>query len=320
MTSAQMTWIPHIPLADWTESAVDWLSNNFQGFFDALNQGLKAVVDGLQFVLTQPPAFVIVAILTVLALLLAGWRVGLFTVIGLLVCISLDLWQDTMLTLALVLVATLVSVLIGIPLGILAAKSRKTETVLRPILDLMQTMPPFVYLVPFAILLGLGSAPALIATVVFAMPPAIRLTMLGIQQVPEETVESSQAFGSTPAQTLFKVELPLALSHIKTGINQVIMLSLSMVVVAALIGAGGLGTPVVTGLQQLQVGKSLVGGIGIIVIAIMLDRVSRSVGEKKPRPARRRKPVRRRTDKPAGQSQTDQSAPSTPASESLQEA
>lgn len=293
----QVSWIPKIPLEEWTESAVDWLSRNFQGFFDALNDILTAIVSGLQFALTEPPALVTVAILTVLALLLAGWRVGLFTLIGLLVTISLELWQDTMLTLALVLVATLVSVVIGIPLGILAAKSRKTETILRPVLDLMQTMPPFVYLVPFAILLGLGSAPALIATVVFAMPPAIRLTMLGIQQVPEETVESSQAFGATSAQTLFKVELPLALSHIKTGINQVIMLSLSMVVVAALIGAGGLGRSVVTGLQQLQVGKSLVGGVCIIVIAIMLDRVSRSVGNEQPRRAGRRKTSRRRSGK-----------------------
>lgn len=314
MTDLEVSWIPKIPLDEWTESAVDWLSENLQGFFDALNGVLKAIVDGLQFALTEPPALVTLAILTVLALLLAGWRVGLFTVIGLLVTISLQLWQDTMLTLALVLVAAVVSVLIGIPLGIVAAKSRKTETVLRPVLDLMQTMPPFVYLVPFAILLGLGAAPALIATVVFAMPPAIRLTMLGIQQVPAETVESSHAFGSTPAQTLFKVELPLALSHIKTGINQVIMLSLSMVVVAALIGAGGLGTPVVTGLQQLQVGKSLVGGIGIIVIAIMLDRVSRGAGDGASRSAARKKAKARRRRAQPSLAQSSSAQPAQEAS------
>ncbi|MGH3094991.1 MAG: ABC transporter permease [Streptosporangiales bacterium] len=275
--------IPSMPLADWTQSAVNWLYANLEGFFTALNGGIQALVGGLEFALTLPPALVMVAILTLLALALAGWRVALFTVIGLLLIISLGLWDDAMLTLALILISTAVSLIIGVPLGIAAAKVRVAEAVTRPILDLMQTMPPFVYLVPFAILLGLGAAPALIATIVFSMPPAARLTMLGIQQVPKETVEAAHAFGSTPMQTLLKVELPLSLTAIKTGINQVIMLSLSMVVVAALIGAGGLGRSVVFGLQQLNVGTSLVGGVGIVVIAVALDRVTRSVGESRRR-------------------------------------
>lgn len=270
--------VPTMPLDDWTRTAVDWLYSNLQGFFNALNGVLEAIVGGLQFALTAPPTLVMVALLTVLALALAGWRVALFTVVGLLLIVSLELWDQAMLTLALILIATTVSLVLGVPIGIAAAKLRVAETIARPVLDLMQTLPPFVYLVPFAILLGLGAAPALIATIIFAMPPAARLTMLGIKQVPAETVEASRAFGSTPAQTLFKVEIPLALSHIKTGINQVIMLSLSMVVVAALIGAGGLGKPVVFGLQQLDVGTSLVGGVGIVIIAIALDRVTRNVG------------------------------------------
>ncbi|MGH3097342.1 MAG: ABC transporter permease [Streptosporangiales bacterium] len=275
--------IPSMPLADWTQTAVNWLYANLEDFFNALNALIQAVVGGLEFALTAPPTLVMVAILTLLALALAGWRVALFTVIGLLLIISLGLWDEAMLTLALILISTTISLIIGIPLGIVAAKVRVAEAITRPILDLMQTMPPFVYLVPFAILLGLGFGPALIATIVFSMPPAARLTMLGIRQVPTETVEAAHAFGSTPMQTLLKVELPLALSHIKTGINQVIMLSLSMVVVAALIGAGGLGRPVVFGLQQLNVGTSLVGGVGIVIIAVALDRVTRSVGESRRR-------------------------------------
>ena len=192
--------------------------------------------------------------------------------------ISLGLWNDTMLTLSLILVSTIVCLAIGIPIGIVAAKSRRLEEAFLPILDLMQTMPAFVYLVPFVFLLGLGAGPALLATVIFATPPAVRLTMLGIQQVPKETVEAAHAFGATPMQTLFKVELPLSLSSIRAGVNQVIMLSLSMVVIAGLVGFEGLGSPVVTGLQQLNVGLAFEGGIGIVVLAIILDRVTRGLG------------------------------------------
>jgi glycine betaine/proline transport system permease protein len=218
-----------------------------------------------------------VAIQTEIAFFLAGWRVALFTVLGLLFVISLDLWEPAMETLALVLVATAVSLAIGIPIGIIAAKSRSIEAFIRPVLDVAQTMPAFVYLVPIVALIGIDEPPALIATVVFAMPPAVRLTMLGIQQVPTDTVEAAHAFGATPWQTLFKVELPLSLKAIMAGVNQVIMLSLSMVVIAALAGAGGLGEPVVSGLSQLDVGAAFVGGVGIVIIAIILDRVTRGL-------------------------------------------
>lgn len=276
----QAEFIPRIPLAEWTESGVDWITETFEGAFDLLDAVIDIVIGTLEFVLLSPPALVMVAILGVIALLLAGWRVALFTVLGLLFVISLDLWEAAMQTLALVLAATVVALAIGIPIGIIAAKSAAVEGAIRPVLDVAQTMPAFVYLVPIVVLLGIGAGPALIATVIFAMPPAVRLTMLGIQQVPKDTVEAAHAFGATPWQTLFKVELPLSLKTIMAGVNQVIMLSLSMVVIAGLAGAGGLGEPVVTGLSQLNVGISFVGGVGIVVIAIMLDRVTRALARR----------------------------------------
>jgi glycine betaine/proline transport system permease protein len=273
----QSQLVPSIPLAEWTESAVDWITDTFDGVFDILDSAIDLVVGSLEYVLLAPPALLMVAILGVIAFLLAGWRVALFTVLGLVFVISLNLWEAAMQTLALVLAATGVALVIGIPIGIIAAKSDTVEAAIRPILDVAQTMPAFVYLVPCVVLLGIGAGPALIATVVFAMPPAVRLTMLGIQQVPKDTVEAAHAFGATPWQTLFKVELPLSLKTIMAGVNQVIMLSLSMVVISGLAGAGGLGEPVVAGLSQLDVGVSFVGGVGIVVIAIMLDRITRAL-------------------------------------------
>ncbi len=270
--------IPQLPIAKWVNSAISWIIGNFGGAFDVLNSVIEGSVNGLSFVLTAPPALLMIAILAVIAFFLSGWRITVFAVIGLLLVISLGLWSLTMTTLSLILVATTVCLVIGIPIGIVAAKSRRLEEITLPILDLMQTMPAFVYLVPFVFLLGLGAGPALIATVIFATPPAVRLTMLGIQQVPKETVEAAHAFGATFWQTLFKVELPLSLSAIRAGVNQVIMLALSMVVIAGLVGFEGLGNPVVTGLQQLNVGLSFVGGIGIVVLAIILDRVTRGIG------------------------------------------
>jgi glycine betaine/proline transport system permease protein len=274
---AQTQLIPEIPLAEWTTTAVDWITDSFEWFFDPLKEVIAAFVGALEAAFTALPALLMVAVLAAIAFYLAGWRVGLFTLFGLLFIISLDLWDYTMQTLALVLAAAAVSLAIGIPIGIIAAKSGAVEAVIRPVLDVAQTMPAFVYLVPIVVLMGLDEPPALIATVVFAMPPAVRLTMLGIQQVPKDTVEAAHAFGSTPWQTLLKVELPLSVKSIMAGVNQVIMLSLSMVVIAALAGAGGLGEPVVLGLGQLDVGGAFVGGIGIVILAIMLDRVTRGM-------------------------------------------
>lgn len=279
----QADFIPRIPLDTWTESAVDYLTDTYDDLFDFVSDGIEIIVSPLTFALTAPPALLVVAALTAMALYIAGWRIALFTVLGLLFTISLDLWELAMETLALVLTCAGVSLIIGIPIGIVAAKRRGLETFITPVLDVMQTMPAFVYLVPLVAVLSIGTAPALIATVIFAMPPAVRLTMLGIQQVPKETVEAAQAFGATSWQTLYKVELPLSVRSIMAGVNQVIMLSLSMVVIAALVGASGLGEPVVTGLNQLNTGTAFVGGVGIVVVAIMLDRVTRGLERRRAR-------------------------------------
>lgn len=276
----QTDLVPEIPLDDWTESAVDFVTDNFAGFFDVLEEGLDLFVGAFETVFTAPPELLMVAVLAGLAFLLAGWRVAVFAALGFLLIISLGLWEEAMLTLALVTASALVALALGIPLGVLCAQSRTLEAVVRPTLDVMQTMPAFVYLVPIVVLLSLGAGPALVAVVIFAMPPAVRLTMLGIRQVPQDTVEAAQAFGATAWQTLRKVELPQALPTIMAGVNQVIMLALSMVVIAALVGAGGLGAPVVRGLSQADVGQAFVGGIGIVVIAIYLDRVTRNLGRR----------------------------------------
>jgi glycine betaine/proline transport system permease protein len=183
-------------------------------------------------------------------------------------------------TLALIITASLFSLLVGIPVGIWAAKSDTVDTLVRPILDFMQTMPPFVYLIPAVVLFGLGTVPGVIATFIFATPPCVRLTNLGIRQVSEEAIEAAKSFGSTPTQLLFKVELPMALPTILAGVNQTVLLALSMVVIAALIGSSGLGQPVVEGLQQLRIGKGFEGGLGIVILAIFLDRITQAVGEK----------------------------------------
>jgi len=238
----------------------------------------QILAQGLPSGLAQLLAFVLV--FGLIAALFFGSSVAIFSAFCFPLIVSLGLWQEAMLSLALVLAATIVALIIGVPLGILTAKSRIAEVVASPTLDIMQTMPAFVYLVPMVVFLSLGSAPALVATVIFAAPPAVRLTLLGIQQVPKNTVEAAQAFGATPWQTLRKVELPQALPTIMAGVNQVIMLALSMVVIAALVGAGGLGQAVVRGLSQLDVGRALVGGVGIVIIAIYLDRVTRNLGRR----------------------------------------
>jgi len=272
---AQTEIIPRIPLDEWANSVVGWITEKLEPITEPLDAVIEGGVGGLAFLLTAPPELVIIVLLAAIAYLLAGWRVALFTVLGLVFIISLGLWGEAMLTLALVLASAATALVIGIPIGIIAAKSRRVEDAVIPVLDTMQTMPAFVYLVPVVLLFSLGDAPALIATVIFATPPAVRLTMLGIHQVPRETVEAAHAFGATPWQTLMKVELPLSVRSIMAGVNQVIMLSLSMVVIAVLVGAGGLGETVYLGLSNLDVGISFVGGVGIVILAIILDRISR---------------------------------------------
>lgn len=279
MALLQYNPVPRIPIGGWVSSFVTYLTDNFAGFFDGLQAILQFFVNIATGAVNSLPALVMIVIFAAIAWLVAGWRVALLTVIGFLIILGMNLWEHSMQSLGLILASTFVALLIGIPLGILAAQNKTVETIVRPILDFFQTMPAFVYLIPAILLLGLGNAPALIAVVIFAMPPAVRLTMLGIQQVSQETVEAAHAFGATPMQTLIKVELPQAFLTIMAGVNQVIMLALSMVVIAALIGADGLGADVYTGLQSLDTGKAFEGGLGIVIIAIILDRITRNIGQ-----------------------------------------
>ncbi|MFW5969909.1 MAG: ABC transporter permease, partial [Halofilum sp. (in: g-proteobacteria)] len=223
--------------------------------------------------------FVMAGAFIILGFLRVGWGFGIFTIISMFLFFQMELWAETMSTLAIVLSASFVALLIGGPLGIAMARSDKVEMIVRPVLDFMQTMPPFVYLIPAAIFFGLGNVPGTIATVVFAMPPAVRLTNLGIRQVHEENIEAGLAFGCTPRQLLTKVQLPLAMPTIMQGVNQTIMLSLSMVVIASMIGAGGLGDTVLTGIQRLNVGLGFEGGLGVVMIAILLDRITQTFGQ-----------------------------------------
>lgn len=268
-----------IPVGDFFEFLINWLTENLGGFFDLITVTVKTFLVGIENVLLFPHPILMIILLSALAWYVSGKGVGIFTVIGLFVVEGMDMWEGTMETLALIITAVFIALLVGIPLGIWASKNSTVEKITRPVLDFMQTMPAFVYLIPAVLFFGLGEVPGIIATLIFAMPPAVRLTNLGIRQVPEEIREAALAFGSDSRQMLFKVELPVALPTILAGVNQTIMLALSMVVIAALIGAGGLGQPVVTGLQQLDIGLGFEGGLAIVILAVFLDRVTQSLGE-----------------------------------------
>jgi len=267
-----------IPIGDWVEAIVDWLLANIQPFFDFVTLVVGWLVDKLETGLLAVPEWLFIAVIAVLGLWRVGWRFALFALLSLVLVIGMNLWPETISTLALVLASAIVALAIGLPLGILSAKSDWAWAIIRPILDLMQTMPPFVYLIPAAMFFGLGKVPGAIATIIFAMPPAVRLTNLGIRQVAKEMVEAGLSFGCTRRQLLFKVQLPIAMPSIMAGVNQVNMLALSMVVIASMIGAGGLGDTVLRGIQRLDVGLGFEGGLGVVILAILLDRISQTVG------------------------------------------
>ncbi|MGI6318823.1 MAG: ABC transporter permease [Dethiobacteria bacterium] len=267
-----------LPLREWADSAVMFLRSNYRDYFRAISGVIEGFVNGLEGYLLMIPIALFILILVLVAWKLAGRGVAIFTLAGLLLLVSMNIWDETIRTLALILTATFISLFIGIPLGILASRSPLVENIMRPILDFMQTMPIFVYLLPAVMFFSIGVVPAVLATVVFSMPPAIRLTNLGIRQVPVEMIEAATSFGSTPMQMLIKVQLPLALPSIMAGVNQCIMLALSMAVIAAMIGAGGLGGIVYRAITRLEIGSGFEGGVGVVVIAIILDRITQSVG------------------------------------------
>ncbi|MDX1711667.1 MAG: proline/glycine betaine ABC transporter permease [Rhodovibrionaceae bacterium] len=269
-----------IPLDDWVEFAIkDWLVPNFREVFQAIQWPVNQVLNGLDAALQATPMLVFLVIATLIAWWVVGRGVAIFTFISLIFLDLIKVWPETMTTLAMIVTAVLFCALVGVPIGIAAARSDRVATVIRPILDVMQTIPPFVYLVPIVMLFGVGMVPGIIATIIFALPPIIRLTNLGIRQVQEELVEAGFAFGSTPRQVLWEIQVPLALRTIMAGLNQTLMLALSMAVIAALIGAGGLGLIVFTGLGRLDVGAATEGGIGIVLLAIILDRITQALGE-----------------------------------------
>jgi glycine betaine/proline transport system permease protein len=265
-----------IPIGRWGREFFDFLTTNFAWFFDSLAGFLKTILDGMVNLLLAAPPILIVLLIAALAFWLQrSWKLAIGVIIGLLFIINQGLWRETVETLVLVVASAAASMALGVPIGIWAAHNERVYRILHPILDLMQTLPTFVYLIPVLILFGLGIAPGLIVTIIFAMPAPIRLTYLGITTVPKPMLEAGESFGATKRQLLWKVELPAALPTIMAGLTQCIMLSLSMVVIAALIGANGLGKPVVRALNSVNIPLGLEAGLAIVVLAIVLDRIAR---------------------------------------------
>lgn len=271
---------PSLPLGRVVETLVTYLLAHGQGAFNAVTWVIDHVYALLDGSLRAVPASLMVAALAGLATWRAGWRLGATICMALAAVVGMGLWPQLLATLALVSTATVLSLAMALPLGIWAARSDTVDRVLRPVLDLMQTMPAFVYLIPAVMFFGLGRVPGVVATVIFATPPAVRLTNLGVRHVPQELVEAGLAFGCTRWQLLFKVQIPTALPTILTGVNQNIMLALSMVVIASMIGAGGLGDGVLRGIQRLDLGLGFESGISVVMLAIVLDRITQSFGRR----------------------------------------
>ncbi|WP_462326895.1 ABC transporter permease [Desulfobaculum sp.] len=278
--------IPRIPLGDGIEAGINFLVDHFSFATKAFAASMEHVLNWLESGLMFLPPWLFILLFAGLALWFTRKRgVAIFVLVGMSFIWNLGLWAATISTFALVIVATMVAIMLGVPLGIGSAMSNKIYRIVMPILDVMQTMPAFVYLIPAIPFFGLGKVAAIFSTVIFSMPPAIRLTCLGIRQVPRELVECADAFGSTRWQKLVKLELPTALPTIMAGVNQTVMLALSMVVIAAMIGARGLGGEVWRAIQRMEVGGGFEAGIGIVIVAISLDRILQKVGSRKKKAA-----------------------------------
>lgn len=269
-----------IPLDLWVSNGVDWLVTNHRDIFQALKWPVEQTLNNLDAGLNALHPLIVIAAVVFAAWWFVGKRMAVFTLGSMILIGLLGLWEDSMTTLAMVLSSVFFCVVAGVPLGIASGRSDRFESTLRPVLDAMQTTPAFVYLVPIVMLFSVGNVAGVLATIIFALPPIIRLTSLGIRGVHPELIEAAQAFGATRTQVLLRVQVPLAMPTILAGLNQTIMMALSMVVIAALIGAGGLGSPVVLGLNTLDIGRAVIGGLGIVLMAIILDRITQSMARR----------------------------------------
>lgn len=267
-----------LPLGTWVDGLIDYVTDTFGFIFDFIRAIFDGAFEFVDFLLVSPPFWAIIVVAAALAYVTRGWKFALGTVIGFVLIVGVDQWENAMDTLALVLVASLIAIAISVPLGILAARSSLASGIIRPVLDFMQTMPAFVYLIPALILFRIGVVPGIVATIIFSMAPGVRLTELGIRGVDREVVEAGQAFGASPWRILRQIQLPLAMPTIMAGINQVIMLSLSMVVIAGMVGAGGLGAEVVASLNRIDVALGFEAGLSVVILAIFLDRLTAALG------------------------------------------
>lgn len=276
-----------VPFDMWINDGLAWVVDNFRPVFQAIRIPIDTILGAVESLLISMPDVLIIAILTVLAWVISGRALAIGTCISLLVIGVIGAWTEAIVTLSLVLTSVFFCLIMGLPLGIWLSQSDRALRTLRPVLDAMQTTPAFVYLVPIVMLFGIGNVPGVVVTIIFALPPLIRLTNLGIRQVPVDLVEAALAFGATPMQLMLKVRLPLALPTIMAGVNQTLMLALSMVVIASMIAVGGLGQVVLRGIGRLDMGLATVGGLGIVLLAIILDRITQQLGENTQRSRKR---------------------------------
>jgi ABC-type proline/glycine betaine transport system permease subunit len=278
-----------LPLGDWVETVVDFVTTALKGLFDVISLVLGGFYQGVDWLFSAPPFWVVIIVLVALGLWARGWIFGAGTLVGLLVIYGVDQWDNAMHTITLTLVATIIAVAISLPLGIWMARSSAASATIRPVLDFLQTMPAFVYLIPAIILFSVGVVPGIVATILFAIAPGVRLTELGIREVDKEVVEAGHAFGASPGRILRQIQLPLARPSIMAGVNQVIMLSLSMVVIAGMVGAPGLGKPIVASFQTIDVGLGFEAGLSVVIVAILLDRLTATLGGRRHRLFRARR-------------------------------
>ncbi|MGU5764437.1 glycine betaine/L-proline ABC transporter permease ProW [Aeromonas allosaccharophila] len=283
-TEAAVNWLDPfqqalVPLDSWVEGGIGWLVENLRPVFQLIRAPVEVTLNAMTHLLQTVPSTLMIGLLTLIAWQLVNGRMAVGTLAALVGIGLIGAWSDAMVTLSLVLTSLFFCILIGLPVGILLARSERLSTWTRPLLDAMQTTPAFVYLIPIVMLFGIGNVPGVVVTVIFALPPMIRLTMLGIRQVPADLVEAAHSFGASPSQLLFKVQLPLAMPTIMAGVNQTLMLALSMVVIASMIAVGGLGQMVLRGIGRLDMGLASIGGLGIVLLAIVLDRLTQAMGQ-----------------------------------------